>query len=554
MAPQAKMPAVIDRHAIRGGLLALIVIAFLQLGLSALYWLPEPSAATVFAPTWEVVGLVLLLAGLCLIPSPPAWARRAVTVVLTLLAVLTIVISFGQGFLRREFARDLVLALDLTYVAALLKMLYDAESLVRFVLYMLLLAGGLALVVAGPYLGIRHLYRFASVRRRRSLALAVGALAYLAVGRATAGVHPPVSAEVLSQLSLVWNLKDPLAETARHLEAESAPTRALSLPEGPAAKAARPPRIYLFVVESYGQVLLAGAPVYERFPGFLRAQGAALEHAGYHARSKYLRAPVFGGGSWMADASLFCGVEIGNQKRYSSLFQSDVRCLPKVLEAAGYRTVWAAPSTTQPDDRFVRTYAFDQSYFQRDFGYAGPRFGWSFMPDQLVIDFVHRHEVLTHPDQPLFLAEVLTTSHVPWNLVPPLVDWDQIGDGAMYRDVQSKSFDNRLVSGSEYEAGYLASIEYSLETIASYLSRLPADDRSLVVVLGDHQPRQPVGQRTQDLWWVPIHVLSRDPNLVERFAPLGYQPGMLPVAPPGEPAGHEHLMGELLTATGATRK
>lgn len=518
-----------------------------HLGCSALYWLPDVRAREVLAPSWEVAGLVLLVVGFSLMRAR-RWTDRGLTFVLASAVVLTILISFGQGFLKREFARDLVLAIDLSYVWVLVKMLWDAESAGRFFLYMGLVGGGLALVVAAPYLGIRHLRRFAAADRRRQVAFTFGALAYLTVGGALAGVHPPVSAEVASQLSLVWNLKDPLAATARRLEGEAS-GRALALPA--ASKASLPPRIYLVVVESYGHVLFSGAPAFDGFSPFLARAGAALAGAGYHARSKFLRAPVFGGGSWMADASLFCGVQIDNQKRYAGLFESEVRCLPSVLKAAGYRTVWAAPSTVEFPASYARVIAFDATYFKRDFSYAGPRFGWSFMPDQLVLDQVHRKEIAPHPAAPLFLSVVLTSSHVPWSAVPPLVDWDEVGDGALYHRVKARQFDNQMVSGRQYESGYLASIEYSLETIRSYLERLPVDDRSLVIVLGDHQPQHPVASRSHDPWWVPIHVLSRDASAVERFAALGYGTGLVPDAPKGEPAPQAALMAELLSAYGA---
>ena len=97
----------------------------------------------------------------------------------------------------------------------------------------------------------------------------------------------------------------------------------------------------------------------------------------------------------------------------------------------------------------------------------------------------------------------------------------------------------------------MTSVEYSLATIASYLERLPPDERALVIVLGDHQPQQPIASRWKDDRYVPIHVLARDPRLLERFARFGFTPGILPPPPAGAPAGHAQLMAELLSALGA---
>jgi len=532
-------------------LVAVVALVLVQLGISAFYWIPDARAEVAFAPTWDIVGLVLLVVAWSRLPARWRWADRSLGFGLTFLVIFIFVVAFGQGFLRREFGQELILVIDVKYISSLVKLLYDNEPLGRFGLSMALVLAGLAIAIAGPYHGIQHFRSFLAASRRRQVAFVAGAFVYLGVGAAIAGVHPPVAAEVANQLSLVWNLKDPLTRTARRLEEESAANRSLALPAGPQAQATRPPRIYLFIVESYGQALYTGAPAFAAFPGFLERQAAQLERAGYHVRSSYLRSPVFGSGSWMADATLLCGVQVNNQKRFASLFQSDVRCLPKILKEGGYRTVLAASNTQEHEPRFARTYAFDQFYFKPDFHYAGPRFGWSFMPDQFVIDFVHRAEVAPRPDQPLFLTLVLTTSHVPWSSVPPIVDWAQIGDGALFSRVQPTEFGNWMMSGAQYEAGYLASIEYSLETIASYLQRLPEGDRSLVLVLGDHQPRQPIGLRWKDRWWTPIHVLSRDADAVARFAQFGYEPGFVPPTPHGEPAGYERLLPELLAACGA---
>jgi len=148
---------------------------------------------------------------------------------------------------------------------------------------------------------------------------------------------------------------------------------------------------------------------------------------------------------------------------------------------------------------------------------------------------------------------VLTSSHVPWAAVPPLVEWN-LGDGARYAQVTPKTFPNQLLSGRDYDGGYITSIEYSLATIADYLARLPPDDRSLAIVLGDHQPQQPVASRWKDVRWVPIHILGRDAHAVEQFAQFGYEPGILPPPPKGEPNGNDRFLSELLTALGAQRK
>jgi hypothetical protein len=50
---------------------------------------------------------------------------------------------------------------------------------------------------------------------------------------------------------------------------------------------------------------------------------------------------------------------------------------------------------------------------------------------------------------------------------------------------------------------------------------------SFIVILGDHQPP---GAITYDdpSWAVPMHVVSKDQALIERFVENGYTPGMIP--------------------------
>jgi hypothetical protein len=55
----------------------------------------------------------------------------------------------------------------------------------------------------------------------------------------------------------------------------------------------------------------------------------------------------------------------------------------------------------------------------------------------------------------------------------------------------------------------------------------------LVILLGDHRPPAIVGGEPQPPWTVPIHVLSRDPELVAPFLAEGYVSSLVPSqAPP----------------------
>ena len=78
---------------------------------------------------------------------------------------------------------------------------------------------------------------------------------------------------------------------------------------------------------------------------------------------------------------------------------------------------------------------------------------------------------------------------------------------------------------------YQQSVEYDLTVLAQWLPRA-LDAGAVAIILGDHQPPAVVGGELQQ-WTVPIHVLSRDPDLVAPFIAAGYVDGLFP--PPNPP-------------------
>lgn len=535
-----------------GTAFAVVAALVLQVCLAAYYWVADPSASALLGPVWDVPAVMLLLAGWAAIgPRRRGWIDRLLVAVLTLLAFAYVVIGVGQGFALREFGYDVVLRLHISYVPELFRMMYDAEPLGWFIFYVALLALGVIALVAMLYGSISHLSRYARVSRRRQVGLAAGALVGTLVGGLAFGMQGPLTVEAYSQLDMALHLDKQLNSTARRMEIEASRLRNAN----PfVATGAERPTILLFVVESYGQVLFT-SPDFAEFPAWLDREGAALAQSGYRVASKRMVAPVFGGSSWLAGTSLLCGVRVHTQSRYKAVMGSAVRCLPEYLNQAGYRTVLSGSNIKYHDPEYERTMRFDQYYIREDFAYRGPRLGWSFVPDQYTIDFVHRRELAPRlaaaapPAEPLFIAYFLTNSHHPWAVVPPFVaDWSKIGDGSVYAELPVSEFRNQFVGGIDYMPAYRTSVQYSLQSVLSYLGRLPPSDRSVIVVLGDHQPRRPVGRMKVDPWEVPVHVLSRDPSVVERFARVGFRPGFTPPSDQSEPGGFESFIEDIFGA------
>jgi hypothetical protein len=171
-------------------------------------------------------------------------------------------------------------------------------------------------------------------------------------------------------------------------------------------------------------------------------------------------------------------------------------------------------------------FAFEKPYYAWNFGYAGPSYAWATMPDQYVLDFIRRRELVA-PSQPLFVQYVLVSSHAPWSHQPKWVeDWERIGNGAIYAQLETVRFPIEWPNFADASEGYICSIIYDLELLQRYAAKFVADD-SLVILLGDHQPVPEVAGSSASMS-VPVHVLSRDRALLAPFRARGYAPGMRP--------------------------
>jgi len=281
--------------------------------------------------------------------------------------------------------------------------------------------------------------------------------------------------------------------------------------------------VYLFVIESYGECVLDRPslaakvlPEYERFE-------RELGQEGFHIATRVLDSPTYGGRSWLAHATLSTGIRTTDQFQLELLRVQQPKTLAELFNAAGYRSVLVQPATDRvPAVKDLHHFA--AHYYAKDFPYAGPHYGWSPMPDQFVLDFVRRREIVASRS-PLFIEYALTSSHAPWSDLPPLVeDWSALGNGALFQRQRGMHFENGWLALGGAADAYAQSVVYDLEALRRYLSDFVTDG-SLVIILGDHQPHSEVtdfNRRTG----VPVHVLSRNAGLLEPFLARGYAPGM----------------------------
>lgn len=268
--------------------------------------------------------------------------------------------------------------------------------------------------------------------------------------------------------------------------------------------------VHLLVAESYGHTLFTNpvhkkniAPVFEEL-------SQKLDDLGWTVRSGFLDSPAFGGRSWLADATLITGLRMVNQQIFNNHIYSAQPNLSGQMGAAGYHTVYAAPGTRQTPEDWKAYYGYDEYLIEGDFGWMGPFISFGRMSDQYLLDFIGRR--YSDSVSPVFLTALLVSSHVPFVQIPEYIDdWEDIGDGSIYKSGHIRQFRNNWLGGSEYPEGYVYSINYVLRSILGYIERY-VDDEALVVIVGDHQPRTPISENTATSG-VPLHFLSRSKAL-----------------------------------------
>ena len=319
--------------------------------------------------------------------------------------------------------------------------------------------------------------------------------------------------------------------------------------------------VHVFVVESYGRVL-ADHP--ELSPGYrarLEELSAALGDAGWAQASATDVAPVSGGRSWLADASLLLGMHIQYESQYQHVIEQIDR-LPSMVSwfaDRGYHTVLIAPKDrARPGVRLNNHFAYETTVFFADLEYAGPEYGWGWIPDEYSLLYADERW-FAPSERPIFSFFHMVSSHAPWEVVPPRVDdWRDFepsgsaltDDAAAAEEIQKRlkryhrgEAETRYMGELDGLAAdaYAATVDYDLDLITDYILRR-GDPDDLFIVMGDHQP--PVLDVWNESFEVPVHVITRDAALLEALGAYGFTPGLWPVSD-AEPLRHEGLFSLL---------
>jgi hypothetical protein len=545
LSPNA-VPATPRWRSLLSAVLFLLAWAFLDLVMNLRYpGRVEEPAAWYLLPSVDVTVLFCAFA----LSAARGWRiPNRVTALLALMMTAIRVFRIADGLVQQNYYRSVNLSLDLPLVPDLARLMRTTVPLPRLLLGGLLAVAALAGTTALVGAALRHAQRFLATGRDRALftGMVAGTLllsplwpagrsSELHAGLFGKSVLPVLAGQVRAAVSAAE------LRRAKAAEIRSMQERLRATPSN--LERLRGADLLLFLVESYGSTLLHDPVFRARMQPAYEAFQAALDRRGLLVASGWLDSSTYGGGSWLAHATLATGVRIGDGLEYALVRQMapPPRTMAAVFADAGYRTVLVQPGTTRPWPEGM-VHGFQHKYYAPELAYRGPAFGWATMPDQYVLDFIHRRE-LAPASGPLFIEYALVSSHAPWSVQPPLVDdWEALGDGRRFHDLSARKFDvpwNHLDQGGE---AYVESVRYDLAVLERYLTRRVTRD-ALVIILGDHQPSGAVSGDDPSRA-VPVHVITRDPALLERFTGIGYARGMRPTGAGGP--GMERFLPLLL--------
>jgi hypothetical protein len=480
--------------------------------------------AFVRLPVEPLIGAGLLLA---MRPRARRWVAWAIGVGLGLLVIMKIADIGFYASLSRPFN----LVLDWVLLDDAVSFLQDSIGKVGGIaaaVGICLLAAGVVVLAA---LSVRRLTRVAAEHETTTArTLLVAGVAWVALFALGAQIVPGVSLASRNTISLLHAREDQVRVSMKDKAEFAKAARVDAFRDAPPDRllsALRGKDVVFTFVESYGRNAVQDPRLAPVVAPVLDAGTRRLKAAGFASRSAFLTSPTAGGGSWLAHSTFLSGLWINNQQRYRTLLSSDRMSLPRFFGRADWRTAEFEPATVRPFPE-VAFYGYDQVYNFKDFGYQGPRFSWSTMPDQYTLSAFQRLEYAKAGRGPMMANIVLTSSHTPWAPLPKMVGWDELGDGSVFGPIKDAEPTVAEVwkQGDRVRAGYARSVAYSVESLVSYVEKY-GNDNLVLVFLGDHQPSPLVtgGSANRD---VPITIVAHDQAVLDRIAGWKWQDGLKP--------------------------
>jgi hypothetical protein len=479
-------------------------------------------------PNWIALE-ALVLAGLFTWMPRGRWKGLLAGLAGALLALLTL-LALADALARLSLSRSVNLYLDYPLARSVYHLVSGSVSVPGAIL------AGIALLLGLAALALLLRWLLAGLGGQRGAVPRAVAAAFILVGAGgivsfhAGAALPNLPRAITPGMTLVLDqirfgrIAHVQREEFQSLLARDAQTQAAVRLDGLAGV-----DVIVGFIESYGVSALFD----ERYAPVVGARLDDLERrvtdAGLHMVSGTLNAPMFGGQSWLAHASLLSGLWIRNQMHYEFLLDTDRETLVQDFQHSGHRTVAVMPAITLPWPQ-GRWFGYDEIFEAGDMGYAGPPFNWVTMPDQFTWWFFE-DSVRRNGDRPVFAKLALISSHAPWvPILPILEDWKAIGDGATFRqwEGEGEAPESLWRNHDRVREHFALSVAYALEVAGRYAAAF-TDERTLLILLGDHQPAQII-TGPEPSPGVPVHVISGDPALLEPFRERGFVAGAWPVS------------------------
>ena len=287
--------------------------------------------------------------------------------------------------------------------------------------------------------------------------------------------------------------------------------------------------VNLFLLESYGRVAFSNAAMHAQLKPSREALAAQIKASGMQVVSAYAASTTFGGGSELAHLALLSGINTGDPIVHDLLLTTERPTLITLFRDRGYETLGVYPALTWdwPEKSFYR---FDKFLDARDLAYQGPKLGYWSLPDQFALARLGQLHPLTAQSPKRFTWFPSITSHMPFHPVPPyLADWAKILTDRPFDDEQMAAVNAQKEDWFNMRPGYTGMMDYNYQWLAGYLAQ-PRAREAVFIVLGDHQPAANVTGEGAT-WDVPVHIISSNTELLQRFVARGFRPGLEPAEP-----------------------
>jgi len=322
---------------------------------------------------------------------------------------------------------------------------------------------------------------------------------------------------------------------------------------------ARKPDFYLVMLEAYGEIL-ATWDMTSAYRALLSRVEQRLSKVGYHAASTYSAAPVHSGTSWFSISSVHTGVLIQRPKAYALLQRTSARVptLTHFFRAQGYRSYALQPGSTQRTG-LTRSDMFEHDVFVDaiTLAYTGKKYGFGRVPDQYALGaFRERHYLPSASPRYVFFMNVST--HYPWlDDVPPYVrDWKSLAraEPPQVSDVDASwpALPHAAEIGTPLRRSYFRSIAYAWRLLTEWFET-EAEKDSVIVVLGDHQPRLERNLPGAVSMNTPLHIFAKDRAFIQALVQQhGFQPGLYADPRHAPPLQHAGLLSRLVSQLSAS--